>query len=380
MPKKRPFRVPREQPGGINPGSFGRKSNVAGLPSIGGWASQMSASAAGASEVMVRITGGGRDADGVQAHMEYIDRHGKLEVETDHGEVLQGKTAGTETINDWAVDYGRAPDAPHGRGKVGKTGKKQGEGPRQAINIVLSMPPGTPPDKVLQAAKKFARENFANQHRYMMTLHTNDEDWNRKHNPGFENKRDHGKHPHVHLVVKVEHEYGGPRLNPRVPQLMQWREQFAEYITEQGVPATATRRKDRGLAKTSKKSAIYRASKREPKPERLVGSAKDLYTAAGDSTFMRKKMQGVARELGTTGTVEDQRAYGALLDARASVVERYQAGIDWLQKSGRHEEAKRLELMLQQLPPVRSEKQLIAEELLAREGRAPAAEQRGRTR
>jgi len=44
--------------------------------------------------------------DGVQAHMEYIDRHGKLELETDHGETLQGKQAATAIINDWALDYG----------------------------------------------------------------------------------------------------------------------------------------------------------------------------------------------------------------------------------------------------------------------------------
>lgn len=372
MPKRRPFRVPREQPGGINPGSFGRKSNVGGLPSIGGWASQMSASTAGAKEVMVRISGGGRDADGVQAHMEYIDRHGKLEVETDHGEVVQGKEWATEAINDWALDYGRAPDAPHGRGKVGPKGKRLGEGPRQAFNIILSMPAGTPHEKVLQAAKKFARENFANQHRYVMALHTNDEDWNQKHNPGYDNKKDHGKNPHVHLVVKAEHEYGGPRLNPRKANLHAWREQFAEYMTELGVPATATRREDRGLAKTGKKTAIYRAAKRERMPARAGGGGKALYTEAGDSVFMRKKLEGIKRELRAAGTVEDQKAYAALLEVRGKVEKRYEEAIEWLKNQGRGEEAKRFELMRQQLPPVRTEKQLIADEL--------TAQQRGRAR
>lgn len=372
MPKKRPFRVPREQPGGINPGSFGRKSNVGGLPSIGGWASQMSASAAGAKEVMVRISGGGREADGVQAHMEYIDRHGKLEVETDHGEAVQGKEWATEAINDWAIDYGRAPDAPHGRGKVAPNGKRPGEGPRQAFNIVLSMPAGTPPEKVLQAAKKFARENFANQHRYVMALHTNDKDWNRQHNPDYDNKKNHGKNPHVHLVVKAEHEYGGPRLNPRKANLQQWREQFAEYMTELGVPATATRREDRGLVKTGKKTAIYRAAKRAPMPARAAGIGRELYTEAGDSVFMRKKLEAIRRELRETGAVDDQRAYAALLERRSMVTARYQAAIDWLTMAGRTEEAKRFELMQQRLPAVRTEKQLIVDELMA--------QQRGRAR
>ena len=38
-------------------------------------------------------------------------------------------------------------------------------------NIVLSMPSPTPPEKVLAAARMFAREKFAAQHRYAMVLH-----------------------------------------------------------------------------------------------------------------------------------------------------------------------------------------------------------------
>ena len=38
-------------------------------------------------------------------------------------------------------------------------------------NIVLSMPSPTPPEKVLAAARTFAREKFAGQHRYAMVLH-----------------------------------------------------------------------------------------------------------------------------------------------------------------------------------------------------------------
>src|SRR4029077_5242303 len=86
--------------------------------------------------------------------------------------------------------------APHSRNKVGADGKRRQ--PRQAFNIVLSTPASTPPEKVLQAVKKFAREEFAHQHRYVMALHA-------------EQKDGHGKHPHMHLVVKAEHEFGGER-------------------------------------------------------------------------------------------------------------------------------------------------------------------------
>lgn len=358
------LRLSREQPGGITPHSHGRKSYVKPIHLVDeAWVGRMQASLGGAKEVMVKITGGGRDADGVQAHFEYLDRHGKLEIEDDYGEVRQGKDAGTVLINDWSLDYGQVPGSPHSRGKTGADGVVARLGPRQAFNIILSMPPGTPPEAVLNAAKKFARETFAHQHRYLTTLHTNDKAWNAKHNPGFVNKDDHGKHPHVHLVVKAEHEYGGPRLNPRKADLRQWREDFATYLNEQGVWATATRREDRGLAKTHKRGPIHRATQRKQSGERVRDGGASLYTDAGDSKFMRRKLEAVKRELKAHGSVQDQEAYKALLDVRVGVEERYKAGIALLHEKGRHEEAKRLELVLANLPAVRTEKQLIADAL-----------------
>jgi hypothetical protein len=349
MPSKRPFRVTRDVPGGINPGSFGRKG-ARGGQSPAGWAERMGASGRGAKEVLVKISGGGRDADGVQAHFEYIDRHGKLDIETDRGEVLHGKTAATELINDWALDYGAVPGAPHSRSKVGPDGKRRQ--PRQAFNIVLSMPAGTPPQKVLQAVKKFAREEFAHQHRYAMALHSDE-------------KGKHGMHPHVHLVVKAEHEYEGKRLNPRKADLQRWREMFAQNLMELGVAATATRRDDRGLVKTNKKTPIYRAAHRESQTQRITPKAATWDAAAGDSIFMRHKLEAVKRELRARATVADREAYRSLMNVRATVNERYGEAIQWLRQQGREEEARRFELMQRNLPPVRSEKQMIADLLVA---------------
>jgi Relaxase/Mobilisation nuclease domain len=351
MPSKRPFRVGREVPGGITPGSFGRKGPKA-ASSPAGWAERMGSSGRGAKEVLVKISGGGRDADGVQAHFEYIDRHGKLKIETDHGEVLQGKTAATELINDWALDYGAVPGAPHSRGKVGPNGKRLG--PRQAFNIVLSMPASTPPEKVLKAVKKFAREEFAHQHRYAMALHAGE-------------KGKHGMHPHVHLVVKAEHEFERRRLNPRKADLQRWREMFARYLMEQGVAATATRREDRGFVKTHKKTPIYRAAHRESKRREAARLGRSWEMPAGDSVFMRKKLEAVQRELRATGTVTDHDANRSLLNVRAQVNQRYGEAIEWLRSQGRNEEARRFELMRRHLPSVRTEKQLIADALIAQE-------------
>jgi hypothetical protein len=215
------------------------------------------------------------------------------------------------------------------------------------------MPAGTPPQKVLQAVKKLAREEFAHQHRYAMALHA-------------EEKGKHGIHPHVHLVVKAEHEYDGTRLNPRKADLQRWRERFAEYLTELGVAATATRREDRGFVKTHKKTPIYRAAQREPKNPGASGLPADLNTAAGDSLFMRKKLESVKKELRTTGKVVDRDAYRSLMNVRAQVNERYGEAIHWLRRQGREQEARRFELMHRNLPPVRTEQQLIADALLGK--------------
>jgi hypothetical protein len=303
----------------------------------------MQASFSGASEVMVKVTGGGRDAGGVAAHMAYIDRHGKLELETDQREVLQGKGVAQALVRDWGLDYGEAPGAPHSRRKrdPGEAGELH-QGPKQAFNLILSMPPGTDPQKVLLAAKKFARENFAHQHRYAMALH---------------DESVHGKHPHVHLVVKAEHEYGGKRLNPRKADLARWREQFAEYLNELGVAATATRRHDRGLAKTHKKPGIERAAQRPARPERRTSAA----AHHGDSSFLRRRLVEVAKELKAHGVIDDVDASRTLLDLRGDVAERYRQAAAWCRSQGREAEAARFETALSRLPPVRTEKQLLAE-------------------
>ena len=83
------------------------------------------------------------------------------------------------------------------------------------------MPSPTPPDKVLAAARVFAREKFAGQHRYAMVLHTDQQN------------------PHVHLVVKAE-EINGHGLYIDKPMLRAWREDFARAMRQQGIAANPT--------------------------------------------------------------------------------------------------------------------------------------------
>src|SRR5580698_10370129 len=105
------------------------------------------------------------------------------------------------------------------------------------------MPPGTPPLKVLEAVKRFAREEFALQRRYAMVLHTDE------------------PHPHVHVLLKATSEQGR-RLNIRKATLRHWRSEFARHLRELGVPANATERYVRGETGRLMPDGIYRASLR----------------------------------------------------------------------------------------------------------------------
>jgi hypothetical protein len=144
-----------------------------------------------------------------------------VEIETDKGETVQGHEAERTLIADRDLDLlATESRSPY----PGKAGRKPG---KLVHNIVLSMPAGTPPARLLAASREFAREELALKHRYAMVLHT-DQD-----------------HPHVHLVVKAVSEEGR-RLNIRKATLRAWRRQFAAQLRAQGVAANATERAVRG--------------------------------------------------------------------------------------------------------------------------------------
>lgn len=169
-------------------------------------------------EVVVRVSGGGKTLKHVRDHMSYITRNGKLEAIDDQGNRVQGKEA-VDTLHDsWDLDAAR------GAGRY-----------KQAFNIVLSMPAGTNPDRLLDAAQEFAREQFGAKHPYMMVLHTPDNDPHKNAPP----------HPHVHLVVRAE-SFEGQRLYIRKDTLEGWREDFASRLRARGIDAQATRRHLRG--------------------------------------------------------------------------------------------------------------------------------------
>ena len=174
-------------------------------------------------------------------------------------------------------------------------------------------------------------------------------------------------HPHVHLVVKAEHEYGGRRLNPRKADLQRWRERFAEYLTELGVSPTATRREDRGLVEDRQEDPDLSRAHREPEAarrERGCNPRPFEYVGGGFGLHAQEARGRQARAAGT-GRVADREQYRSLMNVRAQVNDRYGEAIEWLRRHGREEEARRFELMQRNLAPVKAENQVLAEALAA---------------
>jgi hypothetical protein len=214
--------------------SFGRGARIALTPKQ---ARTIAYTVRRAPEVMVKVSGGARTLGGVRAHFAYISRDGELGVEDDHGVRLDGQGFEKQLAPDWDLDL-LAHRRQDQRSILGKR-----RAPKLVHNSIFSMPPGTPPKKVLAAVRKLAVNEFAFKHRYVLVLHTDE------------------AHPHMHLVVKAESEQG-ERLNIRKATLRDWRQQFAENLQERGIAANATERAVRGESRTPKKDGIYRAAQR----------------------------------------------------------------------------------------------------------------------
>jgi hypothetical protein len=357
MPKRSPVAVPRTRDAfGLEFVSYGRKAPGQVSRLNAEQVAQVARTVSKVPEVVVKVSGGARDAGGARAHFAYLDRHGALGVELDDGQALQGKTVAAALIEDWNLDLSRGQYRP-----PATQGQKDTR-PKVVHNIVLSMPAQVPPQAVLSAARKFAVENFALQYRYAMVLHTDQ------------------AHPHVHLVVKAEHEYEpGKRLYIRKATLQAWREQFAHYLREQGVAANASSRALRGLARTAKRDAIYQRLKSIADYERLPAAQRAQRKKPKPSTFMNNRVAGIGREL-QTGALSPDPGKAKLLETRRAVRADWIATARVLQKQGEVALAREVERFVKDLPAVRTEKEQIAAQLVAEIVRGRNQEVVGRTR
>lgn len=172
-------------------------------------------------EVMVKVTGSARGFKGIKEHLAYITRNGKLMAERDNGELIEGSRNVRSLAEDWWSDDHK-----------GRRGRR-----RDTVNLILSMPVGTDRRAVADAARAFARSEFAGRFDYLMAVHEDTD------------------HPHVHLTIKT-HGLQDQYLDPRKGDLQSWREVFAAALRERGVQAEATPRRSRGVVRKGQRQSI----------------------------------------------------------------------------------------------------------------------------
>lgn len=363
MPKKRTAAIARDRNGlGLEPWSRGRKGQRGHIlfhPSSPEAMATLNRTLDHTPEVMVKVTGGGRDAGTAEAHINYIDRQGELPVQTDGGEQLLGKAVANTLIEDWALDeiilykHRKAPEP----------GEKDNR-PKLVHNIVLSMPRGTPPEAVLKAAQHFARENFAFSHRYAMVLHDPATD------PKHE-KTQSGKNPHVHLVVKAVSETG-ERLYIRKDTLRNWREQFAQALRLQGIEANATPAAIRGKPKSDNKSQIHQHQERIEHWRQQDPNERESNNPPIPSEHLQIKVENVLREL-FNGEKPDQTGKAKLEKTRESVLKDWFETEKALREQGQNPLADRVQAFINTLPPVKTAHDVLKEQMLADKDRLRAA-------
>jgi MobA/VirD2-like, nuclease domain len=269
---------------------------------------------------MVKVTGGARSLRALAAHIAYISHNGEVELVSDRGERVS-QDAQKEFLESWHVELSA------GQYRSKPTALSAASGIKLVHNIVFAMPAGTPPEKVLAAAKSFAREKFA-RHRYVMALHT------------------HQRNPHVHLVVKAEREIEPGRLHIDKAMLREWREDFARLMREQGIAANATSRAARGQTKRAERDAAYRAKARRR-----------------SSYAFREEVKSIAQELSATGTIRDPKR-AQLVATRRALVAGWLGIAQTLEAQGERSLAADVREFARKLPPVRTDRERLADDFV----------------
>lgn len=234
-----------------------------------------------APEVVVKRTGKQSSGSHALANFTYISRlgHGEgkeLELVTNKGQTL--------TTGEQMQALAKRWEAWHEEDKARRKGPV-------SYSIIFSMPKGTEPQAVKEAALEVARRECPDQG-WVLALH---------------NDRD---HVHAHLTVQARDQHGERQYFPRA-RMVEMREAFAEELRERGIEANATSRRARGKGDRDLPASIVRESDRAAK--KTDGYVRSTRIGALEQKLAQQVRDGVTHDPIDT----------SMQAARAKVVEVY---------------------------------------------------------
>lgn len=220
--------------------------------------------AAKSPEAVVKLTGRARGVAGhLLAQLDYITRNGTLPAETHDGECIIERARLLALHDDWLL-----ANAVDSRGRDAANAA-------QSVALTLSMPPGTPPDRVEAAARRWAHDTFAGTHDWVLVRHDDTE------------------HPHVHIAVRAVGA-DGRRLAPGPADLQHWRERFARELRRLGVEAEATPRVDRDRLRRADSATVHEANQHGAAPHAADPGVNAPPPPLAEESCERKGRRGLA--------------------------------------------------------------------------------------
>jgi hypothetical protein len=275
-----------------------------------------------APEVMVKVSGRTRDPGHLRAHLDYIARHGDLTLEDRDGAVLAGPEDVRELADDWSA--------------LARADRRRRTTTPFSLSLVLSMPAGTPPLAVRDAARAFGGAVFGDRFDYVFALHTD------------------APHPHVHMVVRSLGDRG-ERLAPKKADLELWRQVFAQALRDRGVEAEATPRRARGVTRKAERGVLRRIRDRHEDGHGPPGMVRQAaYRDAAKAAFQGQQGRR---------PWEDR-----LVERQAKVRSLYLAQAELLKRSGRLADqalGAQVEAFVRSMPAPDSQRLALARELRA---------------
>ncbi|MGY2990062.1 type IV secretory pathway VirD2 relaxase [Bradyrhizobium sp. USDA 4508] len=178
----------------------------------------------------MKVSGRTKDAGHLRAHLDYITRNGKVEMQSDYGP-MKGKEAVGELHADWADSA-----------EVTAQNKSLRKVP-MSVNMVLSLPKGSDREKFRDAVTDFVDKELRPRVDIVVCFH------------------DDTAHPHAHVTVRGR-DREGKTFNPRKSQLHEYREKFAACLRHRGIDAEATPRYARGVGMRDYATAMPRMEQR----------------------------------------------------------------------------------------------------------------------